>query len=243
MIVAYYPIHYGSDYLGYSLKSIYDHVDQIHILYTDRPSHGHGTRLANPDNLDKIKQASMLFGDPKNKIIWHHGHWSNEGQHRDTIFGIAAKANANMVLAVDTDEIWDAQVLENAIKKAYAGNCRYNLIRMLTFWRSFHKVATDEMMPVRIIMPNAPVGHNYLEGRVYHFGYARTIDNIEYKLSIHGHRNEWRQDWIHTFKEWPNSRNTDLHPTCHGMWDLTDFDKSTLPHYMHQHPYYNLERI
>ena len=62
MIIAYYPIHYGSDYLGYSIKSIYDRVDQIHILYAKKPSHGHGTDLNNPDTFDKLKEASLQFG-------------------------------------------------------------------------------------------------------------------------------------------------------------------------------------
>ncbi len=243
MIIAYYPIHYGSDYLGYSIKSIYDQVDQIHILYADKPSHGSPTSLKNPDNLTLIKEASTLFGDPGNKIKWHYGQWHNEGNQRDEINGIAASVNAKMIIAVDADEIWDSDVLSRAIQDSFQENKHHNLIRMLTFWRCFHKTAVDEMMPVRIILPGAPRGHNYLSGRVNHFGYARTIENIEYKISIHGHRNEWRNDWIDVYRNWPNSRDTDLHPTCLNTWSLSDYDKTKLPEFMQQHPYYNLEII
>lgn len=243
MKIAYYPIHYGSDYLGYSIKSIYDHVDQIHILYASQPSHGHGTTLKNPDTLEKIKESSLIFGDPKDKIVWHHGKWPYEGAQRDEVYNIAKKVDADMILAVDADEIWDKDVLDQAIVDSFKNNKRYNLIRMLTFWRCFHKVARDEMLPNRIIMPKVAEGNNYLTGRVNHFGYARTVDNIEYKISIHGHKNEWRKDWIDVYKNWPKSRDTDLHPTCVDFWSLSDFDKSTLPEHMRQHPYYNKELI
>jgi hypothetical protein len=243
MIIAYYPIHYGSDYLGYSIKSIYDRVDQIHILYAQNPSHGHGTNLKNPDTFDKLLEASSQFGDPQNKIVWHHGEWPYEGAQRDTINKIASKVNADMILAVDADEIWDENVLDQAITTAFQNNKKFNLIRMLTFWRCFNKVVTDEMCPNRIILPKAEEGTNYLTGRVHHFGYARTIENIEYKMSIHGHKNEWRKEWIDIYKNWPHSRNTDLHPTCENMWTVEDFDKTTLPDFMHQHPYYDLEII
>ena len=33
-VSAYYPIHYGKEYLEASIKSIRDHVDEILILYT-----------------------------------------------------------------------------------------------------------------------------------------------------------------------------------------------------------------
>ena len=243
MRIAYYPIHYGSDYLGYSIKSIYDHVDQIHILYASKPSHGSGTTLTNPDSLAKIKESSLLFGDPKNKIVWHHGEWAYEGAQRDEINKIASKVDANMILAVDADEIWDKDVLEESITNSFQNKKRYNLIRMLTFWRCFHKIATDEMLPNRIILPKIAEGHNYMTGRVNHFGYARTVENIEYKISIHGHKGEWRKDWLAIYKNWPNSRNTDLHPTCENFWNLSDFDKTKLPDFMRQHPYYNLEII
>ena len=243
MIIAYYPIHYGSDYLGYSIKSIYDHVDQIHILYASKPSHGHRSNLVNPDSLEMLKSASLMFGDPGGKIVWHSGDWANETAQRSTIYKIAGEVGASMCLAVDADEIWDKHVLEGAIDSAFKNNKRQNLIRMLTFWRCFHKVAVDEFWPIRILIPNGEEGVHYLDGRVNHFGYARSIESIEYKISIHGHKNEWRKEWLDVYRKWPNSRDFDLHPTGKDVWSLSDFDKTALPEYMREHPYFNLERI
>lgn len=244
MIIAYYPIHYGSDYLGYSIKSIYEHVDQIHILYASKPSHGHNSNLVNPDTLEKLKSASMLFGDPGNKIIWHYGDWGNESAQRNTVYQIAGDVGADLCLAVDADEIWDKHVLEDAIASAIKNNKKINYIRMLTFWRCFHKVTSDEFWPIRILIPNGDEGIHYLDGRVNHFGYARSTKDIEYKISTHGHKGEWRKDWFDMFKNWPNIRRTGLHPVDSSIWrNIDDFDKSTLPEYMRKHPYYNLEKI
>lgn len=244
MNIAYYPLHYGSDYLGYSIKSIYDHVDKIHILYTDKPSHGHGSNAVNPDTKQKLIDAANLFGDPKGKIVWHEGRWPNEGAQRDTINGIAASDNADVIVAVDSDEIWDADVLTKAIEMSVKGGARNNCIRMLTFWRSFGNVCYDEMMPVRVICcKRAPGKTSYLEGRVNHFGYARKVEDVAYKIAIHGHKNEWRGNWFDRYKNWPASGNNDLHPTCHNVWNASPYDKTKLPEYMRQHPYYNLEVI
>ena len=244
MLFRSYPIHYGSDYLGYSIKSIYDHVDQIHILYANKPSHGHSSNLVNPDTIEKLKSASLRFGDPGSKLIWHHGTWGNEPAQRAMVYKIADEVGADLCLAVDADEIWDKHVLESAIKSAIKKNKKINLIKMLTFWRCFHKVTTDEMWPIRIIIPNGVEGTNYLDGRVNHFGYARSIADIEYKISIHGHKSEWRDDWLDLYKSWPDSKNVGLHPVDSSVWrNVNDFDKSTLPEYMRDHPYYNLEKI
>lgn len=244
MIIAYYALHYGSDYLGYSIKSIYDFVDKIYILYTDKPSHGHGTLLQNPDNREKLKAAANLFGDPKGKINWVEGHWHQEGEQRNAITSIANSVNADTIVVVDSDEIWKPETLQNGIRDASNGNERNYCIRMLTFWRSFSWVCHDEMMPTRIINHKKPGGNNYLGDRVLHFGYARSIADTNYKMSIHGHKAEWRGDWFNNkFKSWPGSGNNDLHPTCVNTWNCVPYDKLLLPEHLRSHPYYNLSVI
>lgn len=243
MRIAYYALHYGSDYLGWSIRSIYDHVDQIHILYTDKPSHGHSSPLPNPDSREKLKKSSLTFGDPGNKIKWHEGHWGWEGQQRDTIFEIAKREGADTVLVVDADEIWPEDVIKKALEEGDASPVRNNLIRMHTFWRSFSWTCTDEMMPVRLIYPNKPVGVKYLSGRVLHFGYARSVEDVQYKISCHGHKGEWRSEWFDRYRTWPASGNNDLHPTCRDTWNAQPYDKTQLPEYMKSHPYYDKEVI
>jgi cellulose synthase/poly-beta-1,6-N-acetylglucosamine synthase-like glycosyltransferase len=243
MIIAYYALHYGSDYLGYSIKSIYDFVDEIHILYSDKPSHGHVSTLPNNDSKDKLCKSSLIFGDAKNKIKWHDGNWAYEGQQRDTIYKIAADRGADTILVVDADEIWTPEVIKSTLEEGSKSNSRNNLIRMLTFWRSFSWICTDEMMPVRLIYPNRPMSVKYLTGRVLHFGYARSIEDIKYKMSCHGHKNEWRADWFDRYCKWPASGHEDLHPTCVKTWNAQPYDKKLLPEFMHTHPYFNLDII
>jgi len=49
-VIAYYILHYGHEYINYSMRSIYNHVDEIIILYSEHPSHGTLTALQNPDS-------------------------------------------------------------------------------------------------------------------------------------------------------------------------------------------------
>jgi hypothetical protein len=107
------------------------------------------------------------------------------------------------------------------------------------------------MMPVRIIHPNRPARINgkdapvhYLNGSVFHFGYARSIEDIRYKISCHGHKSEWRNDWFdNKYCKWPASGNNDLHPTCRDTWNAQPYDKMLLPEFMRSHPYFSLDVI
>ena len=41
--IAFYALHYGREYLAWSVRSVQDAVDEIHVLYSDRPTFGHQT--------------------------------------------------------------------------------------------------------------------------------------------------------------------------------------------------------
>jgi hypothetical protein len=247
MIIAYYTIHYGSDYLGWSIKSVYDFVDKIYILYTSTPSQGFSTNLGNPDTREKLVASAYLFGDPKNKIQWIEGQWPNEGAHRAAIKNVSSQDCPDMILAVDSDEIWYPDVLENSIKEARDSKVDTCVIRMLTLWRSFSWSCTDEMQPIRITLPKMPQGTYKLQtssnGRVLHFGYARDLASIRYKMTVQGHRAEWRPEWYSRYENWPLSGNNDFHPVVENVWNAIPFDKSKMPAFMREHPYYNLEVI
>jgi hypothetical protein len=246
MIVAYSVVHYGSDYIGYAIKSVYDHVDKILIFYTNKPSHGHSSNLNNPDSRDRVKNAAYnTFGDPQNKIIWEEGNWEHEGKHRDHAVDTAAKHGADVVLVLDTDEIWPKDVLEKFLDQV-TKSTRYQFgIRMLTFWRNFSTICIDDMLPIRAKKPKiSNRDYEWIDGRVLHFGYARKSEDIAYKISCHGHSNEWDKNWYSKkFLGWPGCGNADLHPTCKNTWAAQPYDKTTLPEFMKSHPYYNLEII
>jgi hypothetical protein len=243
MTIAYYPLHYGSDYLTWSIMSIYDQVDKIYILYTDKPSHGHGTTMKNPDSREKLRTAAFAH-DPGKKVVWHEGQWRNEGEQRNTISHFADLDSADLIVAVDSDEIWDHGVLERSIAAAKQSTSRNHLIRMLTLWRSFSWHCLDEMWPCRIVAPKRKTGTTYLGDRVFHFGYARSVEEVQYKISCHGHRDEWRGEWFEEkYKKWPACGNKDLHPTCVNVWNAEKYDKTLLPSLLKAHPYWSLDVI
>ena len=249
MIVANYIIHYGNDYLSYSVKSIYDHVDKIFVVYTNHPSHGHGTNLVNPETRADIMYALYAFGDPKNKIEVVDGTFANEGQHRSVVG--KHYSHADLILVVDADEVWH----ENTITKVIPWCLNHpnaNCFKMsfIHFWRSFKYVLKDPCTPDRLICPKKRQGIAYPPpefGPVFHFGYAREERFIKYKIDIHGHKGEWRNDWFESkFKAWPANRNIgDVHPTCHyNFWGVPQpFDLNGLPSVLKTHPYYNLDII
>lgn len=243
MLIAYYALHYGADYLAWSIRSIYPFVDQIHILYTDKPSHGQTSPLICPDTKEMLEAEAVRFGDPQNKIRWSAGSWHKEGDHRDTIYSIAQREDADAILVVDADEIWRPEILQSALKHGEESGVRTHCIRMLTFWRSFDWVCHDEMMPVRLIYPKRPSGVSYLEGRVLHFGYARKIADVEYKITCHGHKNEWRNEWIDRYRNWPQGGNEDLHPTCKDTWTAIPYDRTLIAPQMSDHPYWDVSII
>lgn len=249
MIVAYYALHYGSDYLAHSLRSIYENVDKIVIVYSPQPSYGTTQTIPNPDTRANIQDELMKFGDPQNKIIWIEKQFGSEGEHRDFSVAQCRLIGAKYVLVVDADEIWNPPALRAFIDKLHLEpNIRNQLIRMDTLWRSFDHHCIDDMWPTRGINLAAENGHGYSQDRVFHFGYAREFKHIEYKMSIHGHKHEIRPGWLEKFKHWkPGELNVeghfDVHPTCVNTWTVIPFDANKLPQFMRVHKYWGVPVI
>jgi len=247
-IISFTCCHYGSDYLGWAIKSVYDHVDECWVVYSDKPSHGHGTTLTNPDSKQAVKDSLYHFGDPDNKIKWKEGNYQHEGHHRIQSVEIAKERKAELIVVVDADEVWQPEGLELAISSAKEHPARNSKLRMIHFWRNFNWICRDQMMPDRIIKVGGDnkcfnyVGNSH--SPILHFGYARKLIDCCYKISIHGHKGEWRNDWYNKFKNWrPGCGMQDLHPTCTNIWTPEPYDKSTMPVYMKTHPWYNSNLI
>lgn len=251
IVGAYYAIHYGTDYLEHSIRSVYPVVDMIGIFYAPLPSHGYRrTPLANPDSWEDLEEAIWRAGDPQRKIRIEHGGWKTEAEHRNHAVKMMLGSGANIVLIVDSDEVWDEGALEEAICKFQALGANLARVNFLHFWRSFDWVCRCEMMPIRL--QNAPVGtegYIRMSQPVYHFGYASRPAMVRYKASIHGHRAEWRNGWFEEkFMAWspypPDGfRVGDVHPTAGGIWYPRRFDKEQLPIIMRSHRYWNKEII
>lgn len=246
--IAYYALHYGKEFLAWSIRSIQEAVDEIVILYSDRPSFGHSTELSCPDQEAELKEQAHRF--LKKPLHWQRGHWGNEGSHRNEILNIARDLGAQQLLVVDADELWAAGQAELALNAAEARPERNVLVRFTHFWRSFKWICKDPCMPVRIVNLTGN-GTWYLDPQLHpvlHFGYAQRIDLIRYKQAIHGHKNEWRPRWFEeTFLKWtPGSMMGDLHPTNVSFWSAEQIDKQlgrVLAELLCDHPYWDKDII
>jgi len=245
-IQSYTIVHYGKDYLSYALRSVYHSVDQLNVFYTPNPSHGHQVDILPPETKEELMKAAFAY-DPDNKVKWFDMlGMRHEGQQRDAALELCQSDGADLVVVVDCDEIWHRKQLELALSEVVERNQRNHLVNMIHFWRSFNWVCRDDGWPVRIIdltAPNKAVSYISREmAQVCHFGYAIRDAVMQYKWQIHGHKNELRFIWKNNL--WYHTAPKDCHPTNdNGFWNTEPFDKSELPDFMREHPFYNLERI
>ena len=247
-VLGYIALHYGKDYLKYAILSMYDSVDEILILYTSAPCHGSGTSLKCPDSKNEL--LSIVDEVDKNKKIrWAEGKWTYEGQQRDSAYNYANAHGFDILVTTDADEVWKPELLNELIRLTYERKASKCLVWMRHLWRSFNYICDDAMRQERI---------NYLgndkkeliyapqaENQIWHFGYARSIKDIEYKISIHGHSGEWilpKQQWLEE-KYIPFPPASDVHPVCQDTWEPRPFNKNELPNFMTMHPFYNSEVI
>lgn len=247
--IAYYVAMYGADFFAWSIRSIQDAVDEIVVLYTDRPSFGHSTELTCPDTEEDLKREANRF--LKKPLIWRSGRWSSEGEHRSEAIRVCVERGADQILVVDTDELWDAATAKAALD-ASVGKESEVRVRFVHFWRSLWWVCEDPCMPVRILNPHGAPGTAYLspqEVPVLHFGYAQSSNVIRFKWNFHGHLAEFRQGWFESkFNPWtPQSGIRDVHPTCErDFWVPKPLPQNLAPivsNLLHDHPYKDLEVI
>jgi hypothetical protein len=250
-VIAYTALHYGVEYLPWALRSVQNAVDEIHILYSPKPSYGHGTDLPCPETEGDLRIAASKF--IKKPLYWHTGDWNGEGNHRHAILEIAQKAKADLIVWVDADEVWDHDSLLYCLNKAYQQPAKEFRVKFIHFWKSFKWTCTDPCMPVRIVNPNG-AGTEYIHQPlpVLHFGYALKPATVFYKQAIHGHKSEWKPGWFDkTYMGWKEGEE-DVHPTCgrnernEAFWipRPTPPDvRVVLKEQMYDHPYYGLDRI
>lgn len=242
MRIAYTALHYGSPYLAYAIRSVIDAVDKYYVLYTPHGSHGtrNEAQLPVSDNRASLMKIAHYAAD--DKLIWVDGDWRVEGEQRDSIFTICPEAQ--QVLVLDYDEIWGAGLAELALGITYRMNSRDYRLPMVHFWRSFHRcVLHDPAFPVRIINPIGAGEATLSTPPIAHMGYAIPDWLLRYKMHIHGHRAELRQDDWYTTK-WQANAQEDCHPVGSDFWAPEEVNPlHYLPAWMQEHPYYNMEVI
>jgi len=248
MTVGLIILHYGAQYLRYAIESIYDSVDKIVIVYSDKPTHGHGTDFVCPDTENDLL-SEMLKADPAGKVIWARKNFHNEHSHRNYAYDRCKDMGAELVVVADADEIWEPGELRSAISFAkQLGKARYRIM-MQHFYRSFGEVCRDPHRQVRILNPmatnNDEVDIHTEHPVIHHFGYAQSEAIIRYKMSCHGHKSEIRPEWLQDkFIEYKYQETKDVHPVCKDeFWTPQVYARHMLPKFMHSHPYFNFDKI
>ncbi|KKM19987.1 hypothetical protein LCGC14_1650070 [marine sediment metagenome] len=239
-VSAFICLHHGQDYLEYAIRSVVDIVDEVLVVYSPKPSHGQEGSRPCPESRERLYGIAKLAAG--GKLRWKEGDFASEGAHRD--FGVS-QTKGDIVLVLDADEVWDKTALKEALEEVQHGEANHYLVNPVHLWRSFKWICKDAMWPVRFIKKagNALVEHRYLKQQYYHFGYARKPQDVHYKMSIHGHKNELRLGWFtKKFLVWSPGVG-DVHPTCRDVWTPEAFDKSELPELMKEHPYYDMDII
>ena len=238
------PLFYGKTYLRASLLSVINHVDKMVILYTNRPSYGFGTTMENPDTESELLEiAKEVCGD---KLIWHQSNSGTEGDHRSEIYKYSE--SYDLILAVDSDEVFCEEDLVVALADAFNSDKRYlGISGYINLWRSFSWACFDGYTPIRITNLHNASGEAVINCKIWHFSTAQTIETTRFKLSIHGHKNEIRPNWFEeTFLNWnPHEpeKNEDLHLVAQGIWTATPYDKNIMPAYLKAHRFFNKEII
>ena len=246
-IVGYIMIHYGSEYLADAIRSIDPFVSEINILYSEFPTHQPPILgMICPDSRKKLHDIVKATSE---KCKWREVNLKKqikeENQHLAKAFSYSK--GVDLMLRLDSDEVWDQDSLQNCIDQAVNTDSRYiGVCAMTTLWRSFDHAVFDRWAPHRIHnMKSRKKKPINIDGTIYHFGYAINEATMVYKLSIHGHKHEFPTGWADRWLNWtPGTIGENWHPNTDAYWHSVEpFDKYTLPEFMHTHPYFNTPLI
>lgn len=251
--IACIALHYGKEYLRWTIRGLAPVVDEIHIFYAPEPTFGFAADQPCPDTLDELRavvdQGIQDCGEPA--PFWHEVRAVSEEVHRTFMIDCAARRGADIMVVADADEVWDPQALEHTVRAVYnARSGRRWLTRFANFWRSFDWMVDDAFRPVRFVdLRHPPVGGDaYLDEEqqpepVYHFGYAQSAAMMRYKMAIHGHKAEFRSNWIdEKFFGWKPG-DADTHPCVNNLWTPRPTDRrtqDTVDRLLYDHPYQGL---
>ncbi len=234
-ILCYVPLFYGGEYLDCAIKAAEPYCEKIIILYTDKPSYGHGTNVNCPEKESELMNIAYSASP---KVEWRKIEATQEGQHRGLIFRIAEQGGYDGVLTFDADEVFGD--LTEWIPKFHESKARnIGFTGFKNFWRSFNFICRDGFAPIRYINLHNKDGQENFDAPVYHFGCAQRMEIMQYKLLIHGHKAELRDNWLRdVYQAWtPENNFGNLHLVAWKppLWNAEPFDRYTMPEILQRH--------
>jgi hypothetical protein len=208
-VLAFTVCHYGKEYLREAILSVKDSVDKHLITYSSVPTFGYTTNLENPDTEKELKEICSEF----DHIVWMDVSTMarQENQHRDIGIRYARKHGYDILLTVDSDEVWIPERVQEAIDYAYNSSSGQFLMmgsQWVTLWKSFNEYVTDGFASFRLF-------------------------NLHNDLSIPEH-------FAKGFINYERGKTEFLHPATDAYWRKAEpFDKTKLPDILKSHINYN----
>ncbi len=249
-LVAGYRVWNAEPYLEASLKSVYDHVDAIVIMLSDRPWGGPAVPA------DRTAEIIRSFPDPDKKIRFVEGNWGNEIKQTNALLELVKKEGATHMLFVDYDEVYWPRHLQ-AIRAACANGAGQVKVRIRCYWKSLNwwiepVESLRAIVAVYLFEGIECVGVRSLTTRghivelgmnnavVHHFSYALPTELVKRKTESWSHRDDVQATWFErVWIPWDKNREMmDLHPTHPNAYrKAVRADPEQLPPAMRDHPY------
>jgi hypothetical protein len=176
-------------------------------------------------------------------MIWDRAdRYGAENEHRNVKYKYTH--GFDLVLTVDSDEVYKSDELDASFKYAYWGIDRfYGIDGFINFWRSFDYACYDGFRPIRLenLHRTEHTQDLNLKQTIYHFSTCQPEAIMRYKYNVFGHAHEVRKDWLNDiFYKWhPKKQFDDVHCVAFNLWNPVKFDKSVLPSYLKSHHNYN----
>jgi hypothetical protein len=256
-------VHFGKEYLAWTIRGLQDAVDEVHVFYAPEPSYGfreHGAKC--PDTEEQLIAEANRFLKPGKPFFWHRVSGTHhEGMHRDIMHREAQQRGAEIYAVADADEVWDPSSLKVALDSVHSANraARW-LTHFSNFWKTFKWQLDDGFKPIRIVdvrhwkgaWHEVKVADALLEEgreqpvRVLHFGYVQSMLTMRYKFTCHSHKRELRPNWLdEKFVPWKDG-DRDLHPVANNLWVARPTDEVTaakVAELLGDHPYFGLDEL
>lgn len=250
MIKVGYLVSYDYQMLFTSLKELYEYVDEIYLAIDSNKKTWSGNVFEIPDSFfDEVKR-----NDTKNKIHFYYDDFyipemspmDCEIRERNLLL---EKMGKGWLIQLDVDEyIYDFDKLAKYLKKYWYLNIFPHKTpisfsgRLVTLYKrlpdGFLYIENEEKLPFVTNFPkylsarrNFSIRNFYTNTVIIHQSWARSEDEIEYKIKNWGHRDDF--DTIKYVNMWKslNSDNymefVNFHPIVPAVWNKLSFIKCT----------------
>lgn len=231
-IAANYTLFYGEEFIEYSVKSIYDHVDKIYMSVGEMSwKNHHGKRFEPIDNLlEKVYEIP----DPDKKIEIFTGIWDGDTEQRNFLLDKCI-GNYDYAMLIDSDEVWEKREIEGlkGVAEEFKEDPQIKVIAVdiIQYYKSLywgHK-CTNIRGVNYLYKADGTIHHEWIRhpGTVpthkcsayyHHYGYAYPMDIIKKKVKMWGHSSEVDEKWFKTYKDWTPYHGQALSPTG-DLWE------------------------